>query len=136
MSSAPQTIQLPPSILNADSLPSLPTVAMEVLRLTGEEGTTLDDLAIAISRDPALAAKLLKLSNSSLFSMSHEVSTLQKATMVLGMKSVMLMALSFSLADAVPTSGATGSFDYQDYWLRSLVGAVAGRTLAKRVGRE
>lgn len=136
MSSAPQTTQLPPSILHADSLPSLPAVAMEVLRLTGEEGTTLDDLANAISRDPALAAKLLKLSNSSLFSMSHEVSTLQKATMVLGMKSVMLMALSFSLSEAVPVTGSKGAFNYQDYWLRSLIGAVAGRQLAARVGRE
>lgn len=136
MSSAPQALSLPPSILSADSLPSLPAVAMEVLRLTGEEGTTLDDLATAISKDPALAAKLLKLSNSSLFSMSHEVSTLQKATMVLGMKSVMLMALSFSLSDAVPKGGSSGLFDYGDYWYRSLVGAVAGRTLAQLVGHE
>lgn len=134
MEAAPNALELPPSILNADSLPSLPAVAMEVLRLTGEEGTTLDDLATAISRDPALAAKLLKLSNSSLFSMSHEVSTLQKATMVLGMKSVMLMALSFSLSDAVPKGGAAGGFNYQAYWLRSLVGAVAGRSLANLVG--
>lgn len=136
MTSAPQALKLPASILNADSLPSLPAVAMEVLRLTGEEGTTLDDLADAISKDPALAAKLLKLSNSSLFSMSHEVSTLQKATMVLGMKSVMLMALSFSLSDAVPKQGNSGEFNYQEYWLRSLIGAVAGRSMAQRVGRD
>ena len=135
MSSSPQTVTLPKSILEADSLPSLPAVAMEVLRLTGEEGTTLDDLAEAISRDPALAAKLLKLSNSSLFSMSHEVATLQKATMVLGMKSVMLMALSFSLTDAVPKGGSKQAFDYGDYWYRSLVGAVAGRSLAQIVGQ-
>jgi len=134
MSSTPDTIALPKSILEADSLPSLPAVAMEVLRLTGEEGTTLDDLAEAISKDPALAAKLLKLSNSSLFSMSHEVATLQKATMVLGMKSVMLMALSFSLSEAVPKEGG-GTFDYGDYWYRSLVGAVAGRSLAQAIGK-
>lgn len=135
MSSAQETLSLPPSILNADSLPSLPAVAMEVLRLTSEEGTTLDDLASTISKDPALAAKLLKLSNSSLFSMSHEVATLQKATMVLGMKSVMLMALSFSLSDAAPSEGKSGLFDYKDYWYRSLVGAVAGRSLAQLVDK-
>ena len=64
MSSAQDTLSLPKSILNADSLPSLPAVAMEVLRLTSQEGTTLDDLAATIAKDPALAAKLLKLSNS------------------------------------------------------------------------
>ena len=134
MSSNPPTLSLPQSILEADSLPSLPAVALEVLRLTAEEGTTLDDLAEAISRDPALTAKLLKLSNSSLFSMSHEVSTMQKATMVLGMKSVMLMALSFSLADTMQKESEGGPFDYRDYWHRSLVGAVAGRALAAHAG--
>ena len=136
MSSTPPTVSLPRSILEADSLPSLPAVAMEVLRLTGEEDTTLDDLAEAISRDSALAAKLLKLSNSSLFSMRHEVATLQKATMVLGMKSVMLMALSFSLTETVPKSGCTAGFNYDDYWQRSLTGAVAGRALAQLVGQS
>lgn len=135
MSTAPQTVSLPKVLLNADSLPSLPAVAVEVLRLTGEEGTTLDDLADTIAKDPALAAKLLKLSNSSLFTMGQEVTSLQKATMVLGMKSVMLMALSFSLSDSVPKTGANGLFDYNDYWYRSLVGAVAGRSLAQLVGR-
>ena len=134
MSTNPTALTLPPAILKADSLPSLPAVALEVLRLTAEEGTTLDDLAEAISKDPALSAKLLKLSNSSLFSMSHEVSTLQKATMVLGMKSVMLMALSFSLAEVVPKDADGGPFDYEDYWHRSIVGAVAGRALATHAG--
>jgi two-component system cell cycle response regulator len=134
MSPTSVSLPLPSAILNADSLPSLPAVALEVLRLTAEEGTTLDDLAAAISKDPALTAKLLKLSNSSLFSMSHEVATLQKATMVLGMKSVMLMALSFSLAETVPKESKSGPFDYSDYWHRSLVGAVAGRTLAAAAG--
>lgn len=136
MSSSPTVHALPPAILRADSLPSLPAVALEVLRLTAEEGTTLDDLAEAISRDPALSAKLLKLSNSSLFSMGHEVSTLQKATMVLGMKSVMLMALSFSLADVVPKDSDGGPFDYEDYWHRSILGAVAGRSLAIYAGKS
>jgi two-component system, cell cycle response regulator len=134
MTTIQPSFTLPHEILHADSLPSLPAVALEVLRLTAEEGTTLDDLADAISRDPALSAKLLKLSNSSLFSMGHEVSTLQKATMVLGMKSVMLMALSFSLAETIPKKVNGGPFDYSDYWHRSLVGAVAGRQLATHAG--
>ena len=67
MEAAPNALELPPSILNADSLPSLPAVAMEVLRLTGEEGTTLDDLATAISRDPALAAKLLGITARTIY---------------------------------------------------------------------
>ena len=69
---------LPQALTQADNLPSLPAVAMEVLRLTQDEDSTIDDLAACVSRDPALAAKLLKLSNSSLFSMGQEITTQQE----------------------------------------------------------
>jgi len=124
---------LPAALLQADNLPSLPAVAVEVLRLTQDDGGTIDELAGALSADPALSAKLLKLSNSSLFNLGQEVSTLQRATMVLGMKTVKLMSLSFSLATSLPRSG-NGAFDFERYWRRSLVSAVAGRSLARLVG--
>jgi diguanylate cyclase (GGDEF)-like protein len=124
---------LPESLLKADNLPSMPAVAVEVLRLTQDENASIDDLARTLARDPALAAKLLKLSNSSLFSMGQEITTLQRATMVLGMKTVKLMSLSFSLSGALPRAGSAGGFDFREFWRRSLVSAVAGRSLARLV---
>lgn len=118
----------------ADDLPTLPAVALDVLRLCRAEETTLDDLARALSADPALAARLMRFANSSLYGCGEEVRTLQRATLVLGMKTVQLMALSFSLVAAVPRTGAAGAFDYARYWRRSLVRAVSARALAGRVG--
>jgi HD-like signal output (HDOD) protein len=100
--SLPQTATDLSAILKkADQLPSRPGVALEVLRISQDEDASLDDMANCLSRDPALAAKLLKLANSSLFG-AKEVTTLQGATMLLGMKTVKLMALSFSLAGSLP----------------------------------
>lgn len=118
----------------ADNLPTLPAVALEVLRLCRAEETTLDDLARALSTDPALAARLLRFANSSLYGCGEEVRTLQRATLVLGMKTVQLMALSFSLVAAVPRTGTAGAFDYARYWRRSLVRAVTARAVAGRIG--
>jgi len=125
--------ELPPMLRQANNLPSLPAVALEVLRLTQDEEATANDLADAIGRDPALAAKLLKLSNSSLFNVGQEITTLQRATMVLGMKTVKLMALSFSLVGSLPKSVKGVEFDLGEFWRRSLVGAVSGRSIAKLV---
>jgi diguanylate cyclase (GGDEF)-like protein len=125
--------ELPAILGRADNLPSLPAVALEVLRLSEDEDASLDDLASCLSRDPALAAKLLRLANSSLFSTGKAVTTLQRATMLLGMKTVKLMALSFSLAGALPKRGKQGSFDFTAYWHRSLVCAIAARSLARLV---
>jgi diguanylate cyclase (GGDEF)-like protein len=122
--------KLPDVFKQAESLPSLPAVAVEVLRLTQSEDTTLDDLAGALAMDPALAAKILRLSNSAAFSMNTEVTTLQRACMVLGLKTVKLMSLSFSLAGSMRASGS-GAFDYRQFWRRSVVAAAAGRYLAR-----
>ncbi len=126
-------VPLPEAITKAESLPSLPTAAMEVLRLCREEDATLDDLAGAISKDPALSVKLMRYANSPLVNMGQEVTTLQRATLVLGMKSVQLMSLSFSLAGSLPREGRA-EFDYDGYWRRSLACAVAGRTLSGLAG--
>jgi two-component system, cell cycle response regulator len=127
---------LPEILAQAENLPSLPAVAVEVLHLTEDENSTLDDLAVALSRDPALAAKLLKLANSSLFNVGQEVTTLQRSTMVLGMKTVKLMSLSFSLVGTLPQGGVDGGFDFSEYWRRSLISAVTARSLAKLVGNR
>lgn len=123
--------ELPATLTRADNLPSLPAVALEVLRLSQDEDASLDDMAACLSRDPALAAKLLKLANSSLFGGGKSVTTLQRATMLLGMKTVKLMALSFSLAGALPKKGQQGGFSFSEYWHRSLVCAIAARALAR-----
>ena len=124
-------LTLPEEIASAEHLPTIPGVAVEVLRLTEDEDSSIQDLATALEKDPALAGKILKLSNSGLFGVGSEVTTLDRATMVLGLKTVKLMSLSFSLVAALPREG-TGDFDYEAYWERSIITAVASRAFANR----
>ena len=127
------TTTVPPQLLTPESLPSLPAVALEVMRIAEDKSATLEEIADAVSRDPGLTAKLLKLSNSALFSMGSDVHTIQQASMILGMKSVMMLALSFSLVEAMEEDEGSG-FDFGDFWTRSLTVAVAGRRLAVESG--
>lgn len=131
MSESTTEFELPATLAQADNLPSIPAVAMEVLQLAKDANAGIEDFASVIELDPALSTQLLKLSNSSLFSLGQEVITLPQATMVLGLKTVQLMSLSFSLASSLPKSGSCGSFEYSKYWKRCIVSAVAGRQLCK-----
>ena len=119
---------LPQAIFAAEHLPSIPIVALEVLRLCRDDETTLDDLAAAISNDASLSARLLRFANSSLYNLGSEVGTLQRATLVLGMKTVQLMSLSFSLASSLPREDRSDGFDYRTFRRRSIVRAVAVET--------
>ena len=71
-------------IRSADNLPSLSTVALEVLRLTKKDDTSVAELAATIENDPALTAKLFKVVNSSLFAIPREVSSIRQAIGLLG----------------------------------------------------
>ncbi len=104
-------------------------VATEILRLTRDEGVSLDELSMVVSQDPALTAKLMKLANSSLFARGTDVVSLDQAMMRLGLKTVKLMALSFSLVNSVQQSKGEG-FDFPLFWKHGLVRAVAGRNFA------
>ncbi|HOA73230.1 MAG TPA: GGDEF domain-containing protein [Phycisphaerae bacterium] len=116
----------------AETLPSLPGVAVEILELTRSETASVSDIARVIEHDPALTSKILKVANSALFGMARQVSSVHQAIVILGLRTVKVMALTFSLVEAVQDD-RPGGFDYQSFWRRSLTSAVAGRVLAGHV---
>ncbi len=117
-------------ILASSNLPSIPLVAIKVLELTHQEDVGVEAIANVIQKDPALAAKLLQTANSPFFGVAKKVGSIQQATVVLGLRSVKIMALSFSLVDSLrKTKG--GEFDYRLYWRRSLTAAAVSKLLAR-----
>jgi HD-like signal output (HDOD) protein len=77
----------------------------------------LSELAAVISKDPAIAAKLLRMANSSQMGRPGQVADIGDAVMVLGTRSVNLLALSFSLTSA--NDSRSDFFDYTRFWTRS-----------------
>ena len=81
------------------SLPSLPAVAVHVLRLCQRENFDIADVARAIGSDAALSAKVVSLANSPLFGLRKEVATVSHALVLLGANAVRTIA-----CDTVATS--------------------------------
>lgn len=119
----------------ADNLPSLPTVALQVLELTQTDDFSVLDLARVIQQDPALTSKILRVVNSSLFGMARRIASVQQAMVILGLRSVKVIVLSFSLVD-IWRRERCEAFDYAIYWRRSLTMAVLARLLAERTDRS
>jgi diguanylate cyclase (GGDEF)-like protein len=127
---------LPPRFVDyASRLPSLPGVALEVVRLAKQDWAGIDEIAAVISRDPALSAKLLKLANSPLYLRRRPATSLQDAFRVLGLKAVRMAALSFSVIDVAGAQQDFRGFDFRLFWRRSIAQAVFGKLLAKTAGR-
>jgi diguanylate cyclase (GGDEF)-like protein len=122
--------QLEQRILACPTLPSLPAVAVEVVRVCQREEPDLEQVVMLLERDPALAAKVLRIANSVSVAARSTVTTLTRALTLLGTNSVLTLALSFSLVSARRRSSRPG-FDHDRYWRRALLSALGSRLLAE-----
>ncbi len=119
-------------IRGTEGLPSPPGVALQVLRLVRKDDCGIGELLKVIESDPALSARILAVVNSSLYALACKITSLRQAVVALGLRAVKVMALSFSLVDAVRRwMTRDGAFDYRAYWRRSIATAVGARLLSR-----
>lgn len=110
-------------------LPTPSRTALEVLRLCHSDTASLNEIAQIIQTDPALSAELLKFANSAFLATGVQVASVQKATVKLGMKTVVNLVLCFSLM-ASNKSGKCREFNYGNFWSTSLAQAIAAKSTA------
>ncbi len=120
-------------VLKSPRLPSLPTIALEVIELVQQKDVPIKQIAYTIQHDPALSSKILRTVNSSFYGQAKSVSTISHALVVLGLNSVKTLALGFSLVANLQDSGGEG-FDHIAFWRRSLYAAAGAKALAKATG--
>ncbi|ELY21015.1 Diguanylate cyclase, predicted [Vreelandella titanicae BH1] len=113
-------------LLKCPNLPTLPAVAVNVLKVARTEHPSVNDYANAIERDPALSMRIITLANSAFFSRSHiKVHACQEATARLGLDTTLAAVMSFSL---LQNRGIDAH--YQRVWMRSIIASLAARHLA------
>lgn len=120
-------------VLESENLPTLPTVASELVRVTGQEETDIGEIANLITKDIALSAKVLKVVNSAYYNFPNQISTIQQAVSILGINAVRSLVLSFSFLN-IKKAGFADPFDYELFWQRSMTTAVAAKMMAPHFG--
>ena len=118
----------------AVTLYSRPTVAMELVRLAEEPQADAAALKECVAQDPALACKILRVVNSSLFGLHRPVGDLNQAIGLLGIKPLKLLVLGFSLPDALFAGVAARELEW--YWTNTLTRAVAARMLSEQLWHQ
>jgi putative nucleotidyltransferase with HDIG domain len=122
------------ALRNVRNLPTLPDVAGRLLKMGESPTASMRDLARWIEKDTALAARVLKLVNSSFFGMSFEVTSVHHALMFLGMGHLRNLVLSSAVSNLFDREGGVGSFRRREFWKHSLAAGGAARRLAARCG--
>ena len=113
----------------ATNFPSPPAIAQQIIELVSDPEIDVVKVATAMSRDPALTAKILRIANSPLYSKQRKSENLRQALVVLGLNAATTLALSFSLIGAYKAV-KTSRVDYSRYWRRAILSATAARAFA------
>jgi HD-like signal output (HDOD) protein len=89
----------------ADSLPSFPSVIIEINRVIDLPETDYKTLSYIIEKDPGVCARILKIVNSAFYGMPSKISNIPDAVSVLGFDIVHRIAITLSIANTMNKEG-------------------------------
>ena len=116
-------------------LPSMPAVAIRILEAVKKDDSSFDELAKIISSDPALTVRMLKIANSSFYTLPQKVVTIEKAIAILGVNTLKNIALSFVISKELRGLG-DDAFDFNLFWKRAVTAAIAADLIAKLINHK
>ncbi len=111
-------------------LPPSPLVATKLLELLRKSDTETRELVTTLSLDPAVSARVLKMANSVYYDQQRQVTTVERAIIIIGQNTLRNMALDSSLRNAKRTYGLLE----RRLWENSIASAVACRLIARTAG--
>jgi HD-like signal output (HDOD) protein len=109
-------------------LPPMPAVAAKVMGLLGDPNVNYQKLGQVISSDPAVSARLMKVANSSFYSMKRQIKSLDHAISIVGERTLRSLVIAASLQGLNKSYGLLEKMLWED----SIGCAVGCRALARK----
>ena len=114
-----------------DSLPTLPSVAMEAIRLLEGEHSTFDSIGELLKNDQVLTGKILHYANSAHVGARRGITNIPQAISAAGFNAVRSIILSVSIFDSFSEKTPSDQDKLTQFWLHSIGVAATAETLAR-----
>jgi putative nucleotidyltransferase with HDIG domain len=116
-------------IARVEDLPTLPRTVLKITELVNDPKSSARDLARIITDDQVLAARLLRLVNSSFYGFPQRISTITGAIVLLGFDAIRNLLLTTSVFDLFPNRRNSSLIRQEQFWDHSLGCAVSAKIL-------
>ena len=113
-------------------LPPMPQVASKALQMVEDPDATANDLSELLATDPTLAVRVLKIANSAMFSRQREITTINQAVMMIGIKALK----GIIVAAVLKQLNKSQTIMERMVWEASMAGAFAASLVAKKLRRR
>ena len=114
------------------SVPTIPSVLMRMDRVLASPETCAGDVAKAVSSDPALASKVLRIANSAYYGLKSRVTSLDLAVALLGFKVIRNIVVTASLLDSFGGAADGTTVQAEGFWRHSAQTAAAAKLIHSR----
>lgn len=115
-------------------LPTLPVLLIEINRMLENPFTSNKKISTLLMKDQAMVAKILKLSNSAIYSKRQEITNLANAITFLGTQTIRNLILQITMVRMFPIEGDDiPEFSADTFWEHSLGTAYFTNTLAEKL---
>lgn len=116
---------------HARALPAAPRVMAELCELLQDINTDLDQIALAIRGDPALAARVIRISNSVVYGADWQVASIDDAVNRVGFEEVLRLVGTASVAGLVDQSLPAYGLEAEEVRASLLMHALVSEALAR-----
>jgi putative nucleotidyltransferase with HDIG domain len=123
-------------IKKIDGLKPIPQIASKVMSIAENPKSSMNDLSNVIMYDTAVTANLLKMVNSSYFSLSEKFDSVHHAIVYLGMAQVVDLVLLSAGSENLITAQEGYDLEAGELWKYSVFSALIARELAEKKGVE
>ncbi|WP_321394737.1 HDOD domain-containing protein [uncultured Desulfuromusa sp.] len=131
-----QCLYLRDKSYSVESLPSEPSLLVELLDLCHNDNANFEMFSAAIKKDISLTAKILQVANSPAYRQWNEITDLRRMLIVLGMTNVRNIITTCAIQQFFANFTKDFNKHVQLIWLRALNCANLAERIAKLVGYE
>ncbi|GJL66287.1 MAG: hypothetical protein NPIRA05_12580 [Nitrospirales bacterium] len=117
-------------IQDCEDLPTLPEVYLRIRNVIEDPKASMLEFAKALSADPVMTARVLKLVNSPFYGLSGKIESVSRAASILGMQPIHDLVLASSLATTF-SQITPAVMDMKTFWQCCVERGLLARTLAR-----
>ena len=114
-------------VLQSLEIPSVPAVAIKVMRIIDDPYASIDEIQRVIVSDQSLTANVLNLANSAYYNVGHKIDTISEAISLMGLDTIRILTL------AISTQGVYKNFGLieQKLWEHGIGVSIASGVIAR-----
>jgi len=115
------------------NVPAKSKILAELSRILNDSSTNNSELSKIIGQDQGLTSKILSIANSPLYGLPRRISTIDFAIIIIGFNDIKNIVIALSILDSL-RSGNDRFFDYNSYWVHSVMTANISKRIAEDLG--